>query len=80
MPYFKLHFPVVIEELSDTFYLEHQTEVVPVFVLLPLLAVAEACYFDVVEVADSLALLPNLLRFWQNAAIPSDMSPISLSV
>ena len=41
-PNFQFYLFIVIEELADTLYLKHQTEVILILVLLPLLAVAEA--------------------------------------
>ena len=54
MPNFKFDFFVVIEELTDTFNLEHQTQVVLILVLLPFPTVAKASNLYVIEVADTL--------------------------
>lgn len=54
-PDFEFYLFVVIEKLTDTFYLKHQTEVVPGLVFLSFLAVAKTCNFDVVEVTYALA-------------------------
>ena len=54
-PDFEFHFLVIIEELANTFYLEHQAKLVLILVFLTFLAVAKACNLDVIEVADALA-------------------------